>query len=59
MAVRTHKFSTGKFKIIFEEIDGLCCDTDNPPEEEEVDQHQPAPEQTISFGGADTRDASR
>lgn len=35
MAVRTHKFSTGKFKIIFEEIDGLCCDTDNPPEDEE------------------------
>ena len=35
MGVKTHKFSTGKFKILIEDIDGLCCDTDNPPEEEE------------------------
>ena len=35
MAVRTHIFITCKFKIIFEDIDGLRCDTDNPPEEEE------------------------
>ena len=35
MAVKTHKFSTGKFNIYFEEIDGLCCDSDNPPKEKE------------------------
>lgn len=35
MGVRTHKFSTGKFDIIFEEIDGMCCDSDNPPEGDE------------------------
>ena len=35
MGVKTHKFSTGKFKILIEDIDGLCCDTDNPPEGKE------------------------
>jgi len=35
MAVRTHNFSTGKFDILVEDIDGLCCDSDNPPEEPE------------------------
>ena len=31
MKVRTHKFSTGKFNIYIEEIQGLCCypDTDD------------------------------
>jgi hypothetical protein len=35
MAIRTHDFSTGKFKILIEDIDGLCCDSDNPSEEDE------------------------
>ena len=35
MAVRTHNFSTGKFDILVEDIDGLCCDSDNPSEEPE------------------------
>jgi len=35
MAIRSHKFSTGKFDIRIEDIDGMCCDTDNPPVENE------------------------
>ena len=35
MGVKTHQFSTGKFDIHIEDIDGLCCDSDNPPKEKE------------------------
>jgi|TARA_B100000214_G_scaffold143710_1_gene102780 hypothetical protein len=35
MGVRTHQFSTGKFDIHIQDIDGLCCDSDNPPKDKE------------------------
>jgi hypothetical protein len=34
MAIRTHEFSTGKFNIYIEDIDGLCCDPDVVPDPE-------------------------
>lgn len=34
MSVRSHNFSTGKFKIYIEDIEGLCCDPDAPPDNE-------------------------
>ena len=34
MAIRTHEFSTGKFNIYIEDIDGLCCDPDVVPDSE-------------------------
>lgn len=35
MAVKKHQFSTGKFDIKIEEIDGLCYDSENPCEDQE------------------------
>tara|TARA_R100000152_G_C6682516_1_gene116050 strand:+ start:225 stop:503 length:279 start_codon:yes stop_codon:yes gene_type:complete len=32
--VRSHNFSTGKFSIYIEDIEGLCCDPDAPPDDE-------------------------
>lgn len=34
MGVKTHNFSTGKFKIHIEDIDGLCIDSDVIPDRE-------------------------
>ena len=34
MGVKTHNFSTGKFKIHIEDIDGLCIDSDVVPDRE-------------------------
>ena len=38
--VRTLRFTTGKFDILFEDIDGLCCDSDHP---------NPEPEKSITI----------
>jgi hypothetical protein len=35
MGVKSHKFSTGKFKVLFEDIDGLCVDTEAESDEKE------------------------
>tara|TARA_R100001530_G_scaffold90689_1_gene63032 strand:+ start:103 stop:375 length:273 start_codon:yes stop_codon:yes gene_type:complete len=34
MPIRTHSFSTGKFNIYIEDIDGLCCDPEAPSDDE-------------------------
>ncbi len=34
MGIKTHEFSTGKFNIHIEDIDGLCIDSDVIPDKE-------------------------
>jgi len=36
MGVRTHKFTTGKFNLYYEEIHGLCCYPETEDKEKSI-----------------------